>query len=737
MALWLGTSMAWAWEDLDDLRYALCPADPMLPARPTLDVAEYALGSVGISADRVNATAGRRATFIGSVDLVKDQQAVSADLLSYHAESEVVEAHGRVRLWDPALFWTGGHGRLNLRSNEAELSNGSYQLLRRRGRGAAGSIRVNSQNSRTYMQDVDYTTCDGELPDWQLNASEIEIDHTEEWGSATHVFLELRDIPVLYVPYLSFPVSEKRKSGFLPPTFGNSSDTGADVAIPYYWNIAPEHDATLTPRALSQRGVMLGGQYRYLIGEDGQGQADVEFLPVDAEFEDDSRSLFSFTHEQTFFDERARFFATYNQVSDDQYFEDLGNSLATSSTRFLPQRADLSYRGRGWSLLGRVQSFQTVDPSVNGTRDPYERLPQVLFRTATPERDRAINLSFFSEGTYFTRDNGPVGTRIDLGPTVSFPVYSPATFLVPRLTVRHTHYFLEDTDGPNSPNRTLPIASLDSGALFERDLSFFDTPLLQTLEPRIFYLYIPDSEQDDIPIFDTGRYDISFARLFREDRFTGADRIGDANQVTLALTSRLIDDETGTERARARIGQIYYFDGREVDLPDTPESDDPYSEIVGELGARVADGLSARTEVIWDPNDTSLNKGSVGLRYWPDPLTIVNAEYRVRRDIRGLGKTNIDQSDISFRLPVTPNWSVLGRWNFSFDTEETLEAVGGIEYDSCCWGVRAVSRRYLSTASGEFDNAFYIQLELKGLAGIGRGAGSFVKRSIPGYEYDF
>ncbi|MGH8581933.1 MAG: LPS-assembly protein LptD [Gammaproteobacteria bacterium] len=729
--------MAWAWEDLEYMRYALCPADPMLPVRPTLDMADYTLGSVGISADRVKASEGRRSTFIGNVDLVKDQQAVSADLLSYHEESEVVEAHGRIRIWDPALFWTGEHGRLNLRSDETRLSAGSYQLMGRRGRGAAESIRVDSRNSRTFLQDVDYTTCDGEVPDWQINASEMEIDHTEEWGTAKHVFLELWDIPVLYVPYLSFPISEKRKSGFLPPTFGESSDTGADLAVPYYWNIAPEHDATLTPRVLSQRGVMLGGQYRYLIGNDGRGQADVEFLPVDSEFEDDSRSLFAFTHQQSFFGGRVGFYADYNRVSDDQYFEDLGNNLATSSTRFLPQHAVLSYGGRGWSVFGRVLAFQTVDPTVSGTLDPYERLPQVLFRTTTRERDRTINLSFFSEGTYFTRDSGPVGTRIDLGPTLSFPLYSPATFLVPRLTVRHTHYFLADTDGPNSPNRTLPIVSLDSGALFERDLSFFDTPFLQTLEPRIFYLYIPDSEQDDIPIFDTGRYDISFARLFREDRFTGADRIGDANQVTLALTSRVIDDGTGTERARARIGQIYYFDKRDVDLPNTPESDDPYSEIVGELGARVADGLSARAEAIWNPNDTSLNKGSVGLRYWPDPLTIVNAEYRVRRDIRGLGRTDVDQSDISFRLPVTPNWSVLGRWNFSFDTEETLEAVGGVEYDSCCWGVRAVSRRFLSTASGEFDNAFYIQLELKGLAGIGRNAGSFVKRSIPGYEYDF
>ncbi|MGH8523201.1 MAG: LPS-assembly protein LptD [Gammaproteobacteria bacterium] len=728
---------------LEDPRYALCKADPKIPDRPPHNPAAYKLGSIEVLADRVEVLEENVSTFVGGVSLVREQQAVVADLLTYERGQGVIEAEGHLLLWDPALFWSGKYGRLDLDNDRAHLEHGEYRLLQRRGRGRARVIQLETRENVTHLKDVDYTTCSGRTPDWQLAAEHMKLDHTEEWGQAEQVVLRVRETPVFYLPYITFPISDKRKTGFLPPTVGSSSDGGFDLSTPYYWNIAPQHDATFQPRILSNRGVMLGGQYRYLL-ESGGGELDFEYLPVDAEFEDESRSLVGFTHEQDFARRRGNAFLTFNRVSDSEYFEDFGSNLAVSSTRYLPQRADISYRGDYFNLRGRLHGFQTIDPTIRPQNRPYKRLPQILFSSRLPARDREINLDFFGEATYFDRDQGPIGGRINLKPVISYPVHAAGGFLVPQVSLEHTQYYLENT-ADNRPSRTLPIASLDSGLVFERDLDFAALPAVQTFEPRIFYLYIPEQDQDELPIFDTAEYDISFGQLFRENRFSGHDRLGDANQIAVAITSRIIDHDTGWEHLRASVGQIFHFEDRRVTLPlgrdpardAEPDDTDPVSEIVAEITTRLPNGFSARGDLFWDPNDATVQKGLIGLRYGPDPDTIVNADYRINRDIRGLGRTAIEQTDLGFSWPLDPNWSVIGKWTYSLDTEETLEAAGGFEYNSCCWGVRAVARRFLSSATGEFDNAFFVQIELKGLAGFGRSTTSYLRRSIPGYEDEF
>jgi LPS-assembly protein len=349
---------------------------------------------------------------------------------------------------------------------------------------------------------------------------------------------------------------------------------------------------------------------------------------------------------------------------------------------------------------------------------------------------------------------------------LSLPFHTAGGFLIPRLSVEYTQYLLDqpatESTTDETPNRLVPITSVDSGLLFERDLFFGGRSLVQTLEPRFFYLYIPEVEQDDLPVFDTGQYTVSYGQLFRENRFSGPDRVGDTNQVSLGLVSRFIDRETGFEHLRAGIGQSYYFADREVILPgrevqDRDINDNPVSDVVGELVTRFTNGFSARADVIYNPNDSSFNLGLLGLRYLPDPSTIVNAEYRVRRDIRGIvrrdirgietrviGETEVEQTDVSLRLPVTPALSVVGRWLYSLDGNETLEAAAGLEYESCCYAVRTVARRFLNQDTStraeddtKLDNQIFVQLELKGLAGFGRSTTSFLKRSIPGYENEF
>ena len=787
-------------------RFALCGPDPQFPPPPEA-TGKYKLGTTWVSADEAELLEDGKSALVGNVELVRDKQAARADRVTYDKKQETIDAQGQVGFWDPGVYWSGERGRLFLKRDEAHFEEGKYRLRggdERRGHGQAELIKHNSREEVTRFRDVDYTTCEGKRPAWKLETKRLKLDHEEDWGEATHVFLNVKDVPVFYFPYLTFPLSDKRKTGFLPPHFGHSTERGVDIMTPFYWNIAPEYDATFSPRVLSKRGVMLGGQGRYLFPT-GLGQLDFEYLPDDKLF-DDERYLVAFKHQQSFADEHGRLFLLYNEVSDDEYFEHFGRNLATTSTAVLQQRADIAYGGQflglSWGLLGRVQSWDIADKSI--VRAPYERLPQMLLQARTPYQDWNLNFEFISEGVYFDRDEDVVGARVDLNPTLSFPMHTPSAFVVPRLGVRHTRYDLDDWDEnlfvnripqenrasitPENPNRTLPIFSVDSGLFFERDFDFVNSAYLQTLEPRLFYVYIPDSiEQNNFPLFDTSEYDPSFYQLFRENRFRGADRVGDANQVSLALSSRIIDSESGVEHLRLSLGQTVNFADRDVVLsrtflsPDeltdaahdcillnpgvadpqrrrfscTVSDTDTLSETVGEVTARLADAWSARANLTWDPNDNQVKKGTVGLRFWPDPDTIVNAEYRFRRDIttaqqiafpRGeelfpIISTHVDQTDVSFHWPLTPQWSILGRWLYSFDIGETLEAVGGIGYNSCCWAIQAVGRQFLigtkSDGTSEFDNGFYIQLELKGLAGIGKRTQTFLKRSIPGYEDDF
>ena len=726
-----------------DPRYALCPPDTSIPPRPVYDSRKgapgFVAGTIQGKADEVRVPEVGRSVLIGGVELVRDRQAVAADLLTYRRDRRIAEAEGHIRYWDPSIFWSGRHALVEFDSDRARLVGGAYRLPGRRAHGKARTVTHNSRKDETRLTEVDYTTCEREVPEWRLEARRMKIDHDEQWGEAYHVFLNVLDVPIFYTPYITFPISDRRKSGFLPPTIGSSSDSGFDFKLPYYWNIAPEMDATFAPRILGKRGVLLGGQYRYLM-QRGDGQLDAEYLPVDRERQDDARWLVGYGHDQNFAGPRGNLFVKFNRVSDDQYLEDFGTSLALTSRRYLEQRGDVRYSGDLWSVLARVQGFQTVDDTIPEINQPYDRLPQVFFNAYTPRSEGGPNLDLLTQTSYFSRGAGPIGGRIDLRPVLSVPFHTAGTFLEPRLGVEYTQYLLDQpvtgaTD--ERPNRALPILSVDSGLFYERDLGFGGRSFVQTLEPRFFYLYIPEVDQDDLPVFDTGQYTVSFGQLFRENRFSGPDRVGDANQISLGLTSRFIDRDTGFEHLRASIGQSYYFADQNVTLPGGSVNDDPFSDVVGQLVARFTNGLSGRANVIFNPNDTSFDLGLLGLRYIPDPRTIFNAEYRIRRDIQGLGQTGIEQTDVSLRFPVTRALSVVGRWLYSLDGDETLEGVAGLEYESCCYAVRTVARRFLSTSTGQFDNQLFVQLELKGLAGFGKSTTSFLKRSIPGYENDF
>ncbi len=699
------------------------PENPLKLDFTSIDANEMEVSQEGIT------------TLSGKVEVRHNTNTTYSDYAIYDKSKAILNVNGGVKFWTEGLYWHGEEAIIDRDQNVSTFGKGDYRLLDRRGHGKAERIVDQSETNITRLKNVEYTTCPGGPDDeapWRLKAKNLKLDHQANWGRALHTVVKIKDVPVFYIPYISFPLTDERMSGFLPMTIGTTKDSGFDIRTPYYWNISEDKDATITPRILGDRGVMLGMQFRYLKPA-GKGTLEFEYLPSDNRFENDDRYLFDTEIEQFFSAGRGRLFVDFNQVSDKEYFEDLSTSINVTSQRLLDRRADITWYGGWWSLLSRLQSYQNVDNSLLDEQQPYDRLPQFYFRTHFPQKNKQLNYKITSEAVYFDRTNSITGERLDLMPEVSFPIRNVGSFIVPRLKLRHTQYFLDRNDGiTDSPDRTLPIFSLDSGLFFEGDLAFGKSQYLHTLEPRLFYLYIPKSDQSDIPIFDTGKFDTSFAQLFRDDRFNAADRLGDANQLTIALTSRLIDRDSGRERMSISVGQIQYFRDREVTLPWQKIETTNSSDIVTQATLNLNDHWTTRYDLQWNPHDNRTELASLNIRYQPQRDTVFNAAYRMRKDI-----VDIEQVDFSMRWPVNQNWSVVGRFNYSLQNDRTIESLLGLEYNSCCWATRIVGRHFLRNTEGDFDNAIFLQFEMKGLAGFGRKTKDFLQQNIPGYHHEF
>ena len=695
---------------------------PSAPA-PNRDTAP-----IQVSADAAAASdTDQRAVFTGNVQVERADQRVEAQRVTYDRTTQQLDAEGDVYYEQQGLRFTGSSAHLELAQNRGKVQGVEYRLPERGSRGTADSVEIVDQNVTRYDR-ISYTTCRPDNSDWLIRARELTTDQAEGWGEARHATLEFKGVPFAYTPYITFPIDDRRKSGFLTPAFGVSDSSGVDLATPYYWNIAPDMDATITPRVMSKRGVLLGGEYRYLT-ESHEGQVAAEFLPSDSQYGKD-RGAFSYLH-QGRFNPRLTTDVDVNVVSDDDYLGDFGDSLSTTSTRHLSRRGDLSYQGDDWSLRARLQTYQTVDKTIAVISEPYSQLPQVLMNLNKPDQAYGLTYQLRNEYVYFDHDDKVKGHRLDLNPAVSLPLRNAYSFLTPKLGVRYTSYALQD-EAPgqsSSPSRFLPILSVDGGLFFERDTQWGDRPLTQTLEPRMFYLLVPAKNQDDIPIFDSSEYDFSFGSLFRENRFSGADRVGDAHQVTLALTSRALDRAEGDELLRGSLGTILHFRDRTVNLPRVADKTDSTSSLVGEVAARISGAWSTRAGMQWNPHDSNTELGVVQLHYQPDDDRIANLAYRYREGV-------LEQTDFATRWPLTTHTHVVGRWDYSLREGQTMEAFGGLEYESCCWLVRLVGRRYVNDVDAQANNAIMLQLELKGLTSLGDPIDTFLERGILGYPID-
>ena len=662
---------------------------------------------------------------IGDAEAIRGFQRLRADRIIYHEHDKTVEAKGGVVYDEPLLNIRGTNGKFWFDEHRGELFATQYNFYERHGRGDARKAYVVRPGVTRFKKAL-YTTCPEDSNAWVMRATKVELDQNTGVGVARNARLSLKGVPVLYTPYISFPIDDRRKTGFLIPSFGSSDNSGFELKTPFYWNIAPNYDATITPRYLQDRGTQVNTEFRFLQPFQ-EGLARVEYLHED-DITDDKRSRIILRNDMRF-SPNLTANIDYDRVSDKDYLEDLGDSLSLASVTHLRRTAQAEYTTSWWQLGLQVDDYQTVDKTIAQENRPYQRLPRITFNAASPIRPGGIETQMTSEAVRFDASQRVTADRVDLWPSASWPIRGSAFDLTPKVGLRYTGYKLDNQPVGDSkhPSRSTPFFSLDNTVYFERDLSLVGNQYTQTLEPRLFYLYVKGENQDDIPLFDASTPTFTYRELFEENRFNGADRMGDANQAALALTTRFIDPNTGAEKLHASIGQLYYFANRNVTLNNTAPETDSESNIAAEVELALSRSWTGKADLIWDPHADGTERANARIQYRPGYRKIANLSYRYLK-----GEQN--QIDASILWPLSPAWHVVGRWYYDIGDSQKLETLAGIEYDSCCWGVRFVTREYVDSDSKTNNRVYMAQIVLKGLATFGSKIESVLEDGILGYS---
>lgn len=691
---------------------------------------ETALGDTPIEyeADGVEATRDGEYLLQGDVLITQGERTLKTRNAKYNTQEQSVSVDEDVEYADENLKVSGTSAQVD-QVGGATFEGAQFELKDRNARGAANRIQVTRDNELK-LDGVRYTTCPVGHEDWVIRASDIDIKQRAGLGFGRGVRLDFKGVPILYTPFISFPVGNQRKSGFLFPTIGTSTRSGSSLAVPWYWNIAPNYDATFVPTWFSKRGGKLDSEFRYLT-DLGRGTLETEYLPDDNEF-GDSRHYVHFVDRSDFTD-TLRLDIDAANVGDSQWFEDFGLGPEGTSISYLERSASLTYLTQHWLAVLRAQNFQTIDDlGIPPELRPHTIVPQLAVHAGFPNEFAGLQFGLDMEVGDFAHnyeDLVTTGWRMDVAPEVRLPLRGAGMYLEPSASWRYTAYNLDETGplrGDYSPSRSAPILSVDGGLIFERP-SGRRGQRLQTLEPRFMYLYVPFRNQDQLPVFDTAAADLNLVQLFRTNRYVGADRLSDANQISVGFTSRLLDAENGKQFISGTIGQTYYFEAPRVVLPGEVLSDTEFSDIIAELDVTAFGDWNVGMGVQYDPNETRSEKGDVQLQYKPAFDRVANVGYRFRRG-------SIEQVDGSVAWPIGKDWSAYARLVYSLEDQKSLDQFAGLEYRSCCWRIRAVARRYVSDRTGDTDTSFLLQLELNGLSSVGVGADAFLERAIRGYS---
>jgi len=710
----------------------------------------------------------------GDAVLERAGDVLSADRIVYRQLDDEVEAVGNVRLRSPDTEISGPRLRMVMEAGTGEFEAPAYMIrhqppavpepaltllglptvteggsvLATTGRMIARPPVIGSGKADTlefrgedqyFLRNATYSTCAPGQRDWEIYVDELDLDYVGEEGKGRNAVVRFKDVPFFYLPWMNFSLNNQRKSGFLPPTIGSTSKSGLEVTAPWYWNIAPNMDATITPRLMTRRGVQINTELRYLLdtqpnrtqpGMPDKGQVRLEYLPGDNVAGRD-RYGFALQHNQTM---GQGFVANLNLngVSDDNYFSDLSSRVSQVSQGNLLRQGALSYAGPWYSAQLNLQSYQTLGE----LKSPYRRLPQLTANAFRYDLPLGLALNLNAEYVNFDHPTYLLGKRTTLYPQLSLPLATAAFSLTPKIGIHATQYALDRLDRPDqegrswtgvpaSQSRALPIFSVDGGFVMERSTDWFGKALVQTLEPRAYYVNIPRHDQSKIPVFDTGIAGFNYAQMFSENRYAGGDRIGDANELTLAVTSRFLDPASGADLLRAALGTRYYFSDQYVTLPGETARTERSADILATLAGQVWPHIYADIGWQYNPRDARTERLNLGGRYRPEAGKVINAGYRYARDLLG-------QVDISAQRPLFGGWHGVGRYNYSTKEHRIIEIIGGLEYDAGCWVGRFVVQR-LATIADQPTTALFFQLELNDFSRIGSNPMQLLRRSIPGY----
>ena len=735
----------------------LSSAEDLTPQKQSTEISP---GSVEIEGDNLETLLDRKMKARGNAILKKGNKTIKAEVIEYDEVSEKLTTTGNTNIdlenmsiagskliyklsdetgrMDNAIF----NFKQDNKQEKSSLKNGS--LITKKAyeyRGNAKTIFFEGENNKR-LESSRVTTCEADSDDWYLKSSNMEVNTKTDRVNASNTVVEFKGVPVLYTPYINFSINQNRKSGFLSPTFGTTTKSGFDFQIPYYFNISPNMDATVTARYLGKRGPQADGEFRYM-EENYSGKNQIQFMSHDESSGQDNRYFVNLQHKHSFGNGWSGSYE-FQKVSDDAYFSDLATMIQVTSAVNLPQRANISYADSTWKFNALTEKYQTLTSKDNS---PYQRLPQLDLLGRKEYENYVLDVK--SQWVYFDRDkkfdsqytvNSSVnekvtGSRFSMTPSITIPINETYGYIKPKFSTNIRSYSLNNLNGSaayKNQDILTPIMSIDSGMYFDRSISFFNQNYTNTVEPRLFYVYIPFKNQSNLPIFDTGLSDLNMQTLFSENQYNGQDRINDANQLTAALTSKFID-KNGKERLSGVIAQRYYFEDRKI-FSDTSDAKKANSDIFVGASARLANSLNLDGMWQFDPTANKILRNTISTRYNPEPGKMLNLSYRMIDNIIS-GADDLKTINAAGQWPLGNRFYSIGRFNYDLKTSQTIEILGGIEYDGGCWAARTIFDRISLPTSPAANYTLFMQLELNGLGAIGTDSNklnNFLYRNVPG-----
>lgn len=714
-------SISFAEERQKTNQWGSCSINPKSISKQKVNITNSPFpDAVYLQADKGTIKKQGTSSLYGDVIIQQNDAQFNADSAQFNRQSKLVTAQGHVVFSTAGVELRSDSVQYNLKKQAGTIEQAEYNLQQNGAHGKSSTIIIEDKDHLA-LKDATFTTCPVSVDSWHFAASDIKLNNNTHIGSAKNVTLNVGEMPVFYFPWLSFPLNNQRLSGFLTPRIRLQSNAG--ISIPYYFNLAPNYDATFTFSALRHRGIKLDTEFRYLTPEH-KGEINYEVMPRDRTFDSGSgqqhRDYFDIKHVTTISKE-TKINLKAEGVSDDKYFDDFSSSLEDSTRSGLQRRLEIVHQNGAWTSSAAVEDYQILD--INDA--PYAKLPELKLKYSPKTLPMDFKVGIDAEYIYFDKDNDTTGSRAHIKIQTSQKMGTDAWYFKPSFSLQHTFYALNNSDN-KTLSRTLPTFTLDSGLFFDQD--FKGGRYTQTLEPRLYYTLTPFKDQSNFPIFDTSLTDFSATtQLFSENRFTGKDRIADNNQLTFAVTSRIQNREDGKELFKTSIGQVFNFSNKKVTLPRGTIQQGKRSDLVLELSGRLNDRFNLSYTTLWSHEKKRVPSYELRLNYQDEKKRIANLSFRKLN-------TELKQISVSGSLPINDKWSFVGSVEHDLKNDRNLETLAGIEYQDCCWKMRLVSKRYLSSDNENYETPIFLEFELKGLGNLGSSASRELKEKVYGYD---